>query len=116
VGFNSVADGESSSEEALEMLNFANVSEKSAINTLLDSFKLSSPFSLSLLVSFNSFQSKFRGILKLVLGESAVIFKETVINVGIDSSEGNSGGGSNHVSGVDSSERNSVDCIRSSNE
>ena len=55
----------------------------------------------------------FGGILELVLGVSAGTLEERVVNVGADTLDGHFLGGSDHVSGVDSSKRNSIDLIGS---
>ena len=115
VGSGSVWDGESGSKISFQVLNLLDVFQKTSINWFLDVFQLSSPLGIGLITSLNSLLSDFGSILELVLGESSRLLEERIINVGLDSVNCDLGGGSNHVSRVDSSKRNTINGVRSSN-
>ena len=98
------------------MLNFLDVLEQFSVNCLLDVLELSSPLAVLLVSSLNFFQSMLGSIFQLILGVSSSAFKESIINIDVDSIKGDFCRSSNHVSRINSSERNSIDSIGSSNQ
>ena len=110
----SVTEGESSSKITLKVLNLLDVLQELGIDCLLGSLQLLSPLVLLGLALFGLLEPVLRGVLELVLGEPGGLLEERVVDVDIDSSKGDLGGGGKDVGWVHSAERDSVDCVRSS--
>lgn len=110
----SVTKGESSSKVALKVLNLLDVLQELGIDGLLGGLQLLSPLVLLGLALLGLLESVLGSVLELVLGESGGLLEERVVNVDIDASKGDLGGGRKDIGGVHSAERNSVDCVRSS--
>ena len=108
---NVVAEGESGSEVALEVLNGLDVLGQLGVDGLLHDLELGSPLGLGDLAFLNSLHSDVGGVLELVLGESLGFLEEGVIDVDGDASEGHLGGGGDDVGGVDSAKGDTGDGV-----
>lgn len=111
-----VGQGESGSEISLKVLNFLDLFKELSINVLLDALEFGSPFAFSLFAFLDFLHSVLRGVLELVLGVSASALEERVVDVSVDTFDGHLLGSGNHVGGVDSSKRDAIDGVGSSDQ
>lgn len=90
-------EGESGSNVSSETLNFLDVGDQFFVNRFLNVLGLGSPFGFGVFSLLGLFSGGFGSVLKLVLGETSLLFEEIVSDVGVHSSQRNFGGGCQNV-------------------
>ena len=97
VGLGAVADGESGSEVALQVLHLLDVLQQLCVHRLLRRLQLLAPLALLRLALLRLLQTVLRSVLQLVLGEAGALLEEGVVDVHVHALEGHLGRGGSLV-------------------